>query len=365
MRLNRPVPFIISSVDGLGQGVSKVTDKITFLAKTLPGDEGLAEVFSEKKGVAFAEARTLTKESLLRKKPECPHFSSCPSCHYFHTNYENELSFKAASLEKLFQKIPHPPLEVIGAPKRTHYRNRIQLHYDLSAKKLGMLDARKSTIVEVPLCIIANDAVTQQLKLFYQNENWLTEAPAKVGQGHVEIYDSPEGLKISWNKPYSEGGFTQVFEEMNRKLKAHMQDLLLNESDFHLLDLFAGNGNLSEKLNYSKRLCVDIYNQTVQSPFVSQDLYAESALKKIQDILKKQNLSVDILLLDPPRSGLKNLAEWVEVISPRKVVYISCDPHTFVRDIATLKNYQVASLTLVDFFPSTFHFESFAILERK
>ncbi len=361
----RTIPFVISGMDSLGQGVCKTSDKITFIAKTLPGDEGEAEIISEKKGVRFAQVSRLITPSNLRREPLCPHFASCPSCHYLHTSYENELNFKLMAFERMFQKIPHAPIETIGATSRLNYRNRIQLHYDNHQQKLGMFDAKRQTIIEVPLCEIGNSAVTKTLRQLYENRSWLKHTKSLAPTGHVEIYDSNEGLRISWNRPYAEGGFTQVFAEMNEKLKLTLQLKLKNLSIGALLDLFAGNGNLSENLNHSRRLCVDIYPTEVSYPFFSQDLYAPQALNRVQQILFQNQIQPDTLLIDPPRSGMKDLYLWLEKLKPKNVIYVSCDPHTLTRDISMLKNYAITSLVMLDFFPSTFHFESLVILERK
>lgn len=360
----RMIPFKISGMDGLGQGVSKETDKITFIPKTLPGETGEAEVLAEKKGVAFAAMAQLREPSPRRITPVCPHFSQCPSCHYLHANYDDELSFKQAALERLFFKIPHPPIKVSGAPKRVGYRNRIQLHYDARKKLLGMLDAKNHSIAPIPGCLIASPLVTEALKNLYQSEQWLEQIKTQPAQGHVEIYERNGLAQLSWNRPYAEGGFTQVFEEMNQLMKNRIGNWAQSLPIFSVLDLFAGNGNISDKLNYSNRLCVDNYSKTPEGDFLSQDLYAEDALKKVQRHWKAKG-DQTCLILDPPRSGLKNLNQWLEALEPQFVVYVSCDPNTLARDLAGVSNYVIDGLELLDFFPSTFHYETLVFLSRK
>ena len=362
----RMVSFTIASMDSLGQGVSKETDKITFIPKTLPGEQGDAQVVASKKGVQFAQLKTLKKVSPQRVEPVCPHFKFCPSCHYLHTNYEEELKFKEQNLEKMFQKIPHPAIQVTPAIRRTNYRNRIQLHYDVRARRLGMLDAKNHTIAPIPQCLIGRDSITAEIKRLYEKDQWLNllgqQHPPK---GHVEIYEMNGEVKVSINQPYAEGGFTQVFDEMNQLMKNMLNVWSEQLPNGDLLDLFAGNGNLSEKMNHSRRLCVDVYNKKVENPFLSQDLYDLNALKIVKKKVLENGLKPALLVVDPPRSGLKNLDQWLAEFSPEKVAYVSCDPHTLVRDLLPLKNYQVTELHLIDFFPSTFHFETVAFLERK
>ena len=365
MQQQRMLPFKILSMDSLGQGVSKETDKITFIAKTLPGDEGEARIISQRKGVCFAKLSKLTQASTLRIKPICPHFEHCPSCHYLHTSYEQELEFKKQNLEKLFQKLSHPQIVLTPAVRRTKYRNRIQLHYHSQKKQLGMIDIKDQSIAPIPGCLIGRDSISQMIQKLYENESWLNLAKHEPTQGHVEIYELNGEVSVSWNKPYAQGGFTQVFDEMNQLLKAKLTEWSQQLPRFELLDLFAGNGNLSENLNYSSRLCVDVYAQLASDPFLSQDLYDEKALHLVKKKSQKLDLKPSVIVLDPPRSGLKNLEQWMEEFQPQYVAYVSCDPHTLVRDLIPLKNYEITELHLIDLFPSTFHFETVVFLKRK
>ncbi len=358
------IPFKIQSMDSLGQGVSKETDKITFIPKTLPGETGKAMVLAGKKGVQFAGLLELETKSPHRVEPLCRHFNICPSCHFLHTSYEEEIQFKKLNLDKLFHKILHPPIQVLPAMRRTEYRNRLQLHYDTKARILGMLDAKNQRIAPIPDCLIARSRVKEKVKDLYANESWIKLLNGGPERGHIEIYEMNEEVKISLNQPYAEGGFTQVFDEMNQELKKILSHWTKNFASEDVLDLFAGNGNLSAEANYSRRLCVDFYQKAVTDPFTSQDLYFPKALEVIRKKTKQIGLNPSTIILDPPRSGLKNLEEWLEAFAPQRVAYISCDPHTLVRDLTLVKNYKITELHLIDFFPSTFHFETMVFLER-
>lgn len=363
MRTKQIAPFEISGIDSLGQGVSKIGDKITFIPKTSPGDTGDAEIFSTKKGVAFGRLKNLKKKSDLRIDPICPHFTQCPSCHFLHLSYDSELKFKKENFLRLFRKIQMPEVEVIGAPERVGYRNRIQLHYSLKSKLIGMRDPQTFEIIPIPHCLIGVSELQKELEYLYHNNNWIKEAPTAPMEGHLEIYWRDNELKKTWNAPYASGGFTQVYQEMNEKLKLRLQEVWEIEGD-ELLDLFAGNGNLSNNLKYSKRLCADFYTKLPGNDFVNQDLYAKDALTQIQKKLHKENLNPKHLLLDPPRSGLKDISDWIRSLRPNSIAYVSCDPHTLARDLQSIEGYRVEHAFLIDFFPSTFHFETMVILKR-
>lgn len=364
MRQIRPISFKIDSLDSLGQGVSREGGRITFIPKTLPGEEGEAIVHSERKGVSFARLEKLHHPSPERNDSPCPHFSACPSCHYLHTSYERELKAKEESFRQLFRKLPLQKLHVIPAPERLGYRNRVQLHYDTKKKLLGMLDARESRIVEVPNCLIAEAPVLEELKNLYEGQRWLRLAPKNVNQGHVEIYHREGKTELRWNESYASGGFTQVYGAMNQRLREVLK-AWFGEHPKNVLDLFAGNGNLTADLPFRERLCVDIYSGPKGSEFYSCSLYEKTALKKILDELRSKRFSPETLILDPPRSGLSDLSDWLRSLNPDRVAYVSCDPHTLVRDLSRIEGYELGDAYLLDFFPSTFHFESLVFLERK
>jgi 23S rRNA (uracil1939-C5)-methyltransferase len=363
MAKNHITPFTVTSIDTLGQGVSKLSGKVTFIAKTMIGDEGEAQVVSERKGVIFARLKNLHKASSHRITPECIHFAQCPSCHFLHISYEEELKIKKESFQRLMRKMELPDVNVIGAPERFSYRNRIQLHYSLKSKLIGMRDPLSQTIIPIPSCKIAIGPVTQELTRLYQNDQWIKEAPRSPVEGHVEIYQHEGAVKVTWNGPYAAGGFSQVYELMNQKLKSTIKEEV--GKLVGVLDLFGGNGNLSQNLNYSQRLCVDLYSSPQGADFFSQDLYHRNALSNVISEVKRRNLRLTHLLIDPPRSGLKDLCNWVSQFRPQHIIYVSCDPHTLARDLGGLADYSLKKAFVFDFFPSTFHFESLVILERK
>jgi 23S rRNA (uracil1939-C5)-methyltransferase len=228
-----------------------------------------------------------------------------------------------------------------------------------------MLGGSQQEIVPVPNCLIGDELVQTEIKKLYNNSHWLSLAPASVPIGHVEIYHRDNQVKLSWNRPYADGGFSQVYSHMNSLLIEQLQTEWDQKEQFKLLDLFSGQGNLSHKLNFSRRLCVDSFPNEGNPDFFQQDLYDPKALHNIKKFLEKTQFDVDFLIIDPPRSGLKNLKEWLGFTNPKKVAYVSCNPHTLVRDIRNLDQYEVTKAVMLDFFPSTYHFESLIFMDRK
>jgi 23S rRNA (uracil1939-C5)-methyltransferase len=99
--------------------------------------------------------------------------------------------------------------------------------------------------------------------------------------------------------------------------------------------------------------------------FLNQNLYDQDALTKVTENMRNiKDFKLTHLLLDPPRSGFKELSIWLNTLKPKFVTYISCDPHTLARDLEKISGYDFTKTILLDFFPSTFHFESMIFLKR-
>ena len=75
----------------------------------------------------------------------------------------------------------------------------------------------------------------------------------------------------------------------------------------------------------------------------------------------------DVVITDPPRAGLHpHVVQALRELSPRRLIYISCNPATLARDLALLQDqYHLLTIQPFDFFPQTAHIECVACLERR
>ncbi|WP_308698841.1 RsmD family RNA methyltransferase, partial [uncultured Thomasclavelia sp.] len=89
------------------------------------------------------------------------------------------------------------------------------------------------------------------------------------------------------------------------------------------------------------------------------------------DFMKKlasEKYPIDCVIMDPPRSGsTKEFMDAIKILKPKKVVYISCDPTTQVRDLKYFSKlgYQGNTMIPVDMFPHTAHVETIVLIQRK
>ncbi|MDQ2907094.1 MAG: 23S rRNA (uracil(1939)-C(5))-methyltransferase RlmD [Ktedonobacteraceae bacterium] len=94
----------------------------------------------------------------------------------------------------------------------------------------------------------------------------------------------------------------------------------------------------------------------------------EGTLERLLGQLHYRRERVDLAVVDPPRAGCHPKAlQSLLVLAPRAICYVSCDPSTLARDIATLcagERYRLVAAQPVDMFPQTYHIECVALLVR-
>ena len=360
------IEFEIEHLDPLGQGVSRRGGQVTFVAGTLPGETGTALVYKRAKGVQFARLQALDQSAGNRVEPECEHFKACPGCQFLHTDYASELEYKRTTLSRYLGSLGavEADIEVVPAPHRLSYRNRVQLHY--RHRYIGMLDSVNNEVLEVPNCRIIRKELQQAFDQLYQGD-WTQKYS---GHGHCELYLKSAEVSLLWNDSYAHGGFSQVFDEMNQVLQSRVQSQLEELGVTGLLDLFSGTGNLSEAFASAggDRVMIDSHLNAKSTDehdnFHQMDLYDDRTLPNF--MRKLGGSYFDVVLIDPPRRGFPGLDAWVKRTKPRFVLYVSCNPASLARDLKTLTTrFRFRTIQLMDMFPATSHFETFVVLEMR
>ena len=87
--------------------------------------------------------------------------------------------------------------------------------------------------------------------------------------------------------------------------------------------------------------------------------------KLLQELIYDKKIEPDVVFVDPPRRGLDaNTVDNLLKIKPKKIIYVSCNPATLVRDLSKMEDkYDIKRITPVDLFPFTSHVECVAVLK--
>lgn len=140
-RIRKRIPIMenVTVLDAVAEGktLAKVDDLVIFLNNAVPGDVVDIQVYKKKRNYVEGKAIKFHKYSDKRVEPFCEHFGVCGGCKWQFLSYEDQLGYKAKqvkdNLERL-AKIELPDFEpILGAPKTTYYRNKLE--YTFSNKR--------------------------------------------------------------------------------------------------------------------------------------------------------------------------------------------------------------------------------------
>lgn len=213
-------------------------------------------------------------------------------------------------------------------------------------------------------------AVEGDFSLFVQSGR--SEGGIKHCYGEEDLFICADTPPLSM--AYKAGGFSQINLEQNRNLINAVISAAQFQGRERILDLYCGMGNFSLPM---ARRCAEVVGVEDYAPSIAQAkmnaqqnhlqntrFYARPACGALREY--SQESPFDLVVLDPPREGARDVCVELANIRPQRIFYISCDPSTQARDLKILlqNGYHCVSAQPFDFFPQTHHIESLAILAR-
>jgi 23S rRNA (uracil1939-C5)-methyltransferase len=169
--------------------------------------------------------------------------------------------------------------------------------------------------------------------------------------------------------------FTQINQNINKKMVQRALELLAPDPDATILDLFCGIGNFSLPLAQACHHVTGVegsftavhraitnaeHNNIKNTAFYHCDLDQET----INAPWMEQKFTN--ILIDPPRTGALNMVKQMARFKAKKIVYVSCNPATLARDGKELaeQGYELIAAGIIDMFPHTGHTEAIALFEK-
>jgi len=192
-----------------------------------------------------------------------------------------------------------------------------------------------------------------------------------------------DDLVLTWEA----GGFCQVNLEQNQNLISKIIAMARPGPQDSILDLYCGMGNFSLPLSLHAGEVIGLEGQgsgirsarrnvalnssrsnkrSCRSQFLNchfEKISVPAGVRQLIQAGRKFNL----ILLDPPRQGATEIISQLPALGADRLLYISCDPATLIRDLAELERsgYTVFQLQPIDMFPQTHHLETITLLERR
>ena len=164
----------------------------------------------------------------------------------------------------------------------------------------------------------------------------------------------------------SPGSFYQVNLEVNARIVADVDAWLIELAPVHLLDLYAGIGNLSVRASRRGVPATLLESDPSSVADARRNLPGAEVRKGDAARLPPGSIFFDVALLDPPRAGAPGVLADLAVTRPKAILYLSCEPTTLARDLATVltRGYRVDLVQPYDMFPDTEHVETLVVLRR-
>ncbi len=192
-------------------------------------------------------------------------------------------------------------------------------------------------------------------------------APASIGAPSAWT-PGADGLPLE----LPPGGFAQAHEEGNtalvRAVTGAASELVEEGSEGRLVELYAGSGNLTISLAPLALRLTAVEANPLACEAARRNLQARGLeARVVQADADTYSWPKDtrLIVLDPPRTGARKVAESLAARPVHGVVYLSCDPVTLGRDLAILApRYELLRLETFEMFPQTSHVEILAVLRR-
>jgi 23S rRNA (uracil1939-C5)-methyltransferase len=194
----------------------------------------------------------------------------------------------------------------------------------------------------------------------------------RVAYGSDHITDVLCGLKFKIS-PFS---FWQVNRAQAEKLYGKAKEYANLQNDEILLDLYCGTGTIGLTMAENCKTLVGAEivedaiknaNENAKANGIENARFICADASKAAAQLKAEGLQPDVVVLDPPRKGCgEDVILTVAQMSPKRVVYVSCDPATLARDLEIFESngYKTKEVTPCDMFPRTAHVECVVLMSR-
>ena len=390
--------ILITSLAAGGDGVGRLEDgRVVFVRASAVGDRVHVGEAEEAGSFLRADAFELVEPGESRREPGCRVFGRCGGCSWQHIEAAAQREARKQILHDAVSRIAKlqtiPEIGFVESPAEYGYRGRIRVL--VRAGATGFRRARSHAIEPIDHCPVLQPELDEGLrKLAHQTRadpgareaefeyelavakdgsvrtTCLDESEARKGGGEpIELSVSGESIRVS------PGGFSQANPLLFDAMIEGVGRALSGVEGGRLLELYAGSGFFTVGLARRFEHVVAIESSRAACRDLEANLRAAGrAHVEVRCARVEHHLDAlaierpDVLLLDPPRSGLpRGVADGLARLGAPRIAYLSCDPATLARDLAPLcrdsGGYRLSGLTVFDVFPQTPHVETLAVLD--
>ncbi len=411
MELNEIYETKILRLNNEGEGIAQISGLIVFIKNALQDEVVKIKIKEIKKNYVKGEVIEIIKKSSKRVEPICPYFSMCGGCNLMHMSKCEQLKFKKEKINNIFKKICNLDIKLdkVNNYNYINYRNKVV--FKVKEDKIGFYKNKSNEIIDIKECIISDSKINDCLKLIRKfilnnKDNDINEIMIRVCncevmlvvdnlkkdliQKFIDIFDKKivKSIYINNNLVYGKSYLIQTINNLDFKVsaKSFFQVNILTASKLYdevikniksentIVDLYSGTGTITMLLSKKSKkvIGIEVLKDAVKDAKNNMVLnnidnitFKCGKVEKVIDEIKE--LDIDVLVMDPPRSGSdkKTLNDIIK-LSPKKIIYISCNPVTLARDYNVIREfYKIKEISAFDMFVNTNHVECVALLSLK
>ena len=362
----------IEKLDNFGRGITHINNKICFVENALPNEIVDIEITKDKAKYQEAKVIKILEASKDRIEVDCPYYNKCGGCSLRHLSYDKENEYKEKKLEETLKHIGNLNIRVnkIIYNNEFNYRNKVTFHN--ANNKLGYYEKNTRNIINIDYCLLLDNLINDNIKNIKTNEK---EVIIRSSNNSKELLINNKDHIITniGDKKYylSKESFFQI----NKYLTKDLYNLVrngINKKYNKCLDLYCGIGSIGIYIS-------DLVNEVIGVDYNESNINDANKNKELNNINnisficdKVENIidnfsDIDLIIVDPPRAGLDNKTNnYIRIINPERLIYVSCDQVTLSRDLKELNDkYKIIEITPLNMFPRTYHCESVTVLERR
>jgi 23S rRNA (uracil1939-C5)-methyltransferase len=288
---------------------------------------------------------------------------------FLHDKNTNEV---LATLEELLNKYKIPAYDI---DKGTGILKHILVRKSYSDQSLMIVMVTQGHLLPNAKKIVQDlrqrhqNVITVIQNIHHKKTHLVLLEDEKIIYGSGFIYDTIDQIKFR----LSSRSFYQVNPLQMMVLYQKALDMLNIQSNEIILDTYSGIGTISllAARKAKEVIAVETNSKAHQDALVNKKINMMDNFTCVNDDVERFMMSyqgkIDGLIMDPTRDGAtEKFLNAVIKLKPKKIVYISCEPKTQVRDLNMLtKNYMIKDITAVDMFSQTVHVENVILLELK
>ena len=391
MKINDIYEVIIESVDDIGNGVTRINNIVVFVPYTLSNEKVKIKIVSISKRFAVGKVIEFITKSDKRCEVKCNCYNECGGCNFLHINFNDELSIKINYINKLF----NTNINTVLTNNEYNYRNKATFH--IKDGKIGYYSEKTNNIIEINNCLLLDNRINDIYNYLKEHElSTISEVIIRVTTKDIMIvfkgekYDINDIInhfnitsiylndKLIYGESYiieeidniKYSIYPDSFFQVNKDNMKIMYDKTREYAGYgnNLLDLYCGTGTIGIYLkdNFKHIDGIEINKDSIKNANINKKINNIDNINFVcGDASIAKNNNYDVIIVDPPRSGLSNkVINFLDKSNSKRIVYISCNPKTLKRDIDLLKNYKMIKLEIINMFNKTKHIECITLLEK-